>query len=404
MTTVEFADDLSLNAAIKVVGVGGGGGNAINHMIEWFIDGVEFISANTDAQVLAESKATAKVQLGKNLTKGRGAGCKPEIGREAAEESIEEIRKTLEGSEMVFITAGMGGGTGTGAAPVIAEISKELGALTVGVVTKPFSYEGKQKAKIAEEGLEKLRKVVDTAIIIPNDRVRKLAAKLPMHHMYQKVDEVLYNAVKGISDLICVRGYMNLDFADVRSVMHHMGTAIMGAGYGKGERRALDAVSMAISNPLLEDISISGAKGLLLNITAGEDFLMDEFDLISEEISKQVDEDALIKIGHVLDPKMEDTIRITVIATGIGSEERDSSVIDLHDQHVELELVRRERKAIAAAPKQCDPQQAVLPFSKPEAESGGRRGKKATLIAQDGFDKVDWSELDTPPFIRENAN
>lgn len=399
MTIVEFADDISLNASIKVVGVGGGGGNAINHMIEWFIDGVEFISANTDSQVLAESKAAAKIQLGKNLTKGRGAGCKPEIGREAAEESIEDIRKALQGAEMVFITAGMGGGTGTGASPVIAEISKELGALTVGVVTKPFSYEGKQKARVAEEGLERLRKVVDTVIIIPNDRVRKLAAKLPMRQMYKKVDEVLYNAVKGISDLIGFRGYMNLDFADVRSVMSHMGTAIMGAGYGKGERRALDAVSMAISNPLLEDVSIAGAKGLLLNITTGEDFSLDEFDVVSEEISKQVDEEALIKIGHVIDSNMDGDVRLTVIATGIGSEERAANVVELHDQHVELELVKRERKPASSTPPQRSASQPQT-----ESDSGIRRPKKASLLTQDGFDKTDWSLFDTPPFIRENAN
>ena len=320
--SIEFIDT-DLSAKIRVIGVGGGGGNAINNMIESNLKGVDFIAANTDAQALERSKAGVKIQLGKDLTKGLGAGAKPEIGRQAAEESIDEVRQALEESDMVFITAGMGGGTGTGGAPVIAEISKELGALTVAVVTKPFSFEGKRRAALAEAGMEELRRVVDTIITIPNDRLRSIAdSKTPFLQLFKKADEVLYYAVRGISDLIVVQGYVNVDFADVRTVMSEMGLALMGTGMASGERRAVEAVQMAIANPLLEDITISGAKGILMNITANPEALTwEEVEQASTLIHDEAHEDANIIWGTVFDDSMGDEIRVTVIATGIGGEE-----------------------------------------------------------------------------------
>ncbi len=311
-----------LTAKIKVVGVGGGGGNAVNNMIASELQGVEFIAANTDAQVLERSRADIKIQLGRNLTKGLGAGAKPEIGREAAEEAADEIRSALEGSDMVFITAGMGGGTGTGGAPVIAEISRELGALTVAVVTKPFAWEGKVRMAQAEEGIRRLKEVVDTIITIPNDRLRSLAEpNTPLFEMFKKADEVLYYAVRGISDLIVVHGYINVDFADVKTVMSEMGLALMGTGVGRGERRAMDAVRMAVANPLLEDISISGARGILMNITASSKTMtMEEVEQASTYIQEEADDNANIIWGTVFDDSMGDDIRITVIATGITDE------------------------------------------------------------------------------------
>jgi cell division protein FtsZ len=335
-----------LTAKIKAIGVGGGGGNAINSMIASELKGVEFIAANTDSQALEVSRADAKIQMGKGLTKGLGAGAKPEIGREAAEESIDDIRTMLEGSDMVFITAGMGGGTGTGGAPVIAEISKEMGALTVAVVTKPFSFEGKRRIRVAEEGIEELKDVVDTIITIPNDRLKNLAQpNTPILEMFRKADEVLYYAVRGISDLIVLRGYINVDFADVRTVTAEMGMALMGTGVAKGSRRALEAIQMAISNPLLEDISINGARGILLNITASSSTLsMEEVEQSSSLIHDEAHEDANIILGTVFDDDIDEEIRVTVIATGIGPD------------------------------------------------------------ALEGLDKVDTDELDIPAFIRQKAD
>ncbi len=325
-----------LTAKIKVVGVGGGGGNAVNNMIASELQGVEFIAANTDAQVLERSRADIKIQLGRNLTKGLGAGAKPEIGREAAEEAADEIRAALEGSDMVFITAGMGGGTGTGGAPVIAEISRELGALTVAVVTKPFAWEGKVRMAQAEEGIRRLKEVVDTIITIPNDRLRSLAEpNTPIIEMFKKADEVLYYAVRGISDLIVVHGYINVDFADVKTVMSEMGMALMGTGVGRGERRAMDAVRMAVANPLLEDISINGARGILMNITAStKTMTMEEVEQASTYIQEEADENANIIWGTVFDDSMGDDIRITVIATGIADESEEVEEIKEEEQPI----------------------------------------------------------------------
>ena len=308
-------------AKIKVIGVGGAGGNAINNMIEAGLQGVKFIVANTDVQALEVSRAGTKIQLGGALTEGLGAGANPKIGEEAAKESTDEIKAALEGSHMVFITAGLGGGTGTGAAPVVAEIAKEIGALTVAVVSKPFSFEGPKRRRHAEEGLERIKGVADTVITIPNDRLRGIAPKNARAvDMYKKADEILHHSVKGITDLIMVPGLINLDFADVRTTMSKAGMALMGIGIAAGESRAGEAARDAISHPLLEDISIKGAKGLLMNITSTSDLTMDELTEASDFIYDEVGEDADIIWGHAIDESLGDEIRITVIATGIGEE------------------------------------------------------------------------------------
>ncbi|MEJ2096262.1 MAG: cell division protein FtsZ [Deltaproteobacteria bacterium] len=308
------------SAKIKVIGVGGAGGNAINNMISSKLRGVKFISANTDAQALEISKAETRIQIGEKLTEGLGAGANPDIGRDAAIESSNQIKAALDDSHMVFITAGFGGGTGTGAAPVIAEICKEIGALTVAVVTKPFSFEGRKRARQALEGIEELKKVADTVITIPNDRLRGLAAKnAKMIEMFKKADEILLHSVKGITDLIMMPGLVNLDFADVRTTMSRAGMAIMGIGISSGENRAVEAAERAISHPLLEDVAISGAKGVLMNITCNSELTMEEMTEASERIYSEVGEDADIIWGAVVDDTLSDELSVTVIATGIGS-------------------------------------------------------------------------------------
>ncbi len=313
--------DKENSAKIKVIGVGGAGGNAINNMISSNLQGVKFIVANSDAQALEFSKAPVRIQLGEALTEGLGAGANPLVGRDAALENEEEIRQALADSHMVFITAGFGGGTGSGAAPVIAEISKDLGALTVAVVTRPFSFEGSKRAKIAEEGIETLERVVDTAITIPNDRLRGLASKkATLMEMFVKADEILLHSVKGITDLIMMPGVVNLDFADVRTTMSKAGMALMGIGISSGENRAVEAAEKAISHPLLEDIPIKGAKGVLMNITATSDMEFEEVAEASEFIHSEVGEDAEIFWGTSVDDSLGDEMRVTVIATGIGIE------------------------------------------------------------------------------------
>ena len=304
-------------AKIKVIGVGGGGGNAVNTMIASCLQGVDFINANTDAQALGVSSAPVKIQIGSQITKGLGAGSDPEIGKQSALESRDEIRPYLEGADMIFITAGMGGGTGTGAAPVIAEIARECSILTIAVVTKPFQFEGKKRNMQAEEGIEQLREKVDTLIVVPNQRLLSLGGRnLSLLEAFKKADDILYQAVNGISDLILVPGLINLDFADVRSVMSNMGMAIMGTGIASGENRAVEAAQRAISSPLLEDNTIQGAHGILLNITGGSDMSLYEVNEASSLIQEEADEDANIIFGTVIDQNMEDEIRITVIATG----------------------------------------------------------------------------------------
>jgi cell division protein FtsZ len=312
--------DQGSNARIKVVGCGGGGGNAVENMITSSMSGVTFITANTDIQALQRSQAEYRIQLGDKLTKGLGAGANPDVGRDAALESIDAIRAAIGDCDMVFVTAGMGGGTGTGAAPVVAQVAKEAGALTVAVVTKPFYFEGKKRLLSAEKGVQALRDVVDSIITIPNDRLLSLASKKATFiEMLKKADEVLYYAVKGISDLIMVPGLINLDFADVKAVMSEMGLAMMGFGTARGESRAREAALKAITSPLLEDVTIDGAKGVLMNITCGPDLTIEEVDEAASTITEAVHEDAKVFFGTVFDPDATDEMRITVIATGIES-------------------------------------------------------------------------------------
>ncbi len=313
--------DNEKSAKIKVIGVGGAGGNAINNMIASNLQGVKFIAANTDAQALEISKASIRIQLGEGITEGLGAGANPQVGRDAALENEEDLREALADSHMIFITAGFGGGTGTGAAPVIAEICKDLGALTVAVVTRPFSFEGKKRSTQAESGIEALKKVVDTAITIPNDRLRGLASKkATLMEMFVRADEILLHSVKGITDLIMMPGVVNLDFADVRTTMSKAGLALMGIGISSGENRAVEAAGKAISHPLLEDIPIKGARGVLMNITASSDMEFEEVAEASEFIHGEVGEDAEIFWGTSVDDSLVDEMRVTVIATGIGKE------------------------------------------------------------------------------------
>jgi len=314
-------------AKIKVIGVGGAGGNAVNNMIDSKLQGVRFIAANTDAQALDISKAQDKIQIGELLTEGLGAGANPQVGRDAAVENLDEIRTALDGSHMVFITAGFGGGTGTGAAPVIAQACKDLGALTVAVVSKPFSFEGRKRARQAEEGINALKEVADTVITIPNDRLRGLASKnARMVDMFKKADEILLHSVKGITDLIMIPGLVNLDFADVKTTMSKAGLAIMGIGIASGENRAVEAAERAISHPLLEDISIAGAKGVLMNITSSSDLTLEEMTEASDKIYDEVGDDAEIIWGQALDESLGDEMRVTVIATGIGGPATDGQI------------------------------------------------------------------------------
>jgi cell division protein FtsZ len=316
---LEF-DEPILGPKIKVVGVGGGGGNAVNTMIEAGIQGVDFVAANTDCQVLETNQAPTKIQIGKTLTKGLGAGANPDIGCAAALEDAQRIGEVVRGADMVFVTAGMGGGTGTGAAPVIARAAREMGALTVGVVTKPFMFEGLQRKKKATAGIAELAKSVDALIVIPNDRLVGLAGKsLTLRESFNMVDSVCLTAVRGISDLVMVPGLINVDFADVRAIMTGMGRALMGSGFGRGEKRAIDAAQMAITSPLLEDVSINGATGILVNITGGPDLTLSEVNEACSLVHDAADPDANIIFGSVIDPNINDEVRITVIATGFQS-------------------------------------------------------------------------------------
>jgi cell division protein FtsZ len=329
---IEIVEQTNLTARIKVIGVGGGGGNAVNTMIRSKLTGVDFLVANTDAQALERNQALNKIQLGESVTKGLGAGANPEVGRRAALENQDQLKEHLSGSDMVFITAGMGGGTGTGGAPVIARLAREAGALTVGVVTKPFVFEGKRRLRQAEEGIEELKESVDTLIVIPNQRLLSIAAKTTtMLEAFNKADDVLLQAVRGISDLIITPGLINLDFADVRTVMAEMGLALMGSATATGENRAVEAAQKAISSPLLEDISIHGARGVLINITGGPDLGVHEINEAASMIQEEADDDANIIFGAVIDENLTDEIRITVIATGFTDtkEEQKPVVINL---------------------------------------------------------------------------
>lgn len=319
----ELEENVNIGANIKVVGVGGGGSNAIATMIEGGMTGVEFCVANTDIQALNSSKAGYKIQLGADLTKGLGAGANPDVGRRSAIESYNQIVEQLKGSDMVFVTAGMGGGTGTGGAPVVAKVARELGALTIGVVTKPFMFEGKKRTKHAEGGLSELKENVDALIVIPNQKLLSISGdKTPLVDTFKKADEVLLQAVKGISDLINIRGLINLDFADIRTVMSNKGLALMGTGSAKGDNRAVEAATQAISSPLLENVRIDGATGIIINVTGGPDLSLYEVNEASMLITEAASEDAEVIFGAVIDPNLTDEVRVTVIATGFAREEK----------------------------------------------------------------------------------
>ncbi|MFP4446481.1 MAG: cell division protein FtsZ [Desulfosudaceae bacterium] len=380
-------------ARIKVIGVGGAGGNAVNNMIDSNLQGVEFIVANTDSQALEASQAHVKIQLGGTVTQGLGAGANPQVGREAALESADAIRDALADAHMVFITEGCGGGTGTGASPVVAEICKELGALTVAVVTKPFSFEGKKRARQAEDGVAALKDIADTVITIRNDRLRTLASKKDkMVDMFKKADEVLHHSVRGISDLIMVPGLVNLDFADVKTIMSKAGMALMGIGVSDGENRALEAAEKSISHPLLEECSIAGARGVLLNIASSSDLSFQEMEEASDRIHEEVGDETEIIWGTTIDDTLGDEIRITVIATGIGME--SESLVDIKRGRV--------RDVTAADLQDMSVEKLDRPtFIRNQASAG--EGSGASYRGYKGI-VYDSDDLEIPTFLRNQAD
>lgn len=405
----EFEESTSQDARMKVVGVGGGGGNAVNRMIEERLEGVEFVSVNTDAQALLNSKSDVKLQIGKKLTRGLGAGARPEIGRQAIEENRDEVLRSLTNADLVFVTCGMGGGTGTGAAPIVCELAREAGALTVGIVTKPFLFEGRKRMRQAELGIAEMRKNVDTMIVVPNERLLAVVGKgIPFQEALKKADEVLLHATQGISSLISVTGLVNVDFADVRTVMQSGGSALMGTGIGRGENRAVEAAQQAIASPLLDNVSISGATGVLVNITGGEDLTLGEVHQINEIVHEAVGEEAEIIFGAVHEPAMQGEIRVTVIATGfdrgtLGTTAqpavtsthplRGSPVIPLHAS-------RTVRPGMPAAPVGGSPRTSSGPL--PEI---GRRVTPAVpnSSSNDGRDQ-ELSDMEIPTFIRRQMD
>jgi cell division protein FtsZ len=397
----EFEESAAQNARMKVVGVGGGGGNAVNRMIDEHLEGVEFISVNTDAQALLSSKSDVKIQIGKKLTRGLGAGARPEVGKQAIEESREEMAKAVAGADLVFITCGMGGGTGTGAAPEICALAREAGALTVGIVTRPFLFEGRKRMRQAEQGIAEMRKHVDTMIVVPNERLLAVVGKgIPFQDALKKADEVLLHATQGISSLISVTGLVNVDFADVRTVMQSGGSALMGTGIGRGENRAMEAAQQAIASPLLDNISISGASGVLVNITGGADLTLGEVHQINEIIHDAVGDEAEIIFGAVHEPAMQGEIRVTVIATGFDKAVQPGLVTPAHDS------------APVVAPKGAP----VIPFpgTRPSRVGGGmpqrpstetpRPVRAPTVTPPQGTGSQDLSDMEIPTFIRRQMD
>nr|WP_301178441.1 cell division protein FtsZ [Gilliamella apicola] len=368
-------------AVIKVIGVGGGGGNAVEHMIAEHIEGVEFFAANTDAQALRRIKVGQTIQIGTNVTKGLGAGANPEVGRNSAEEDREVIRSAIEGADMVFIAAGMGGGTGTGAAPVVAEIAKELGILTVAVVTKPFGFEGKKRMAFAEQGIAELAKHVDSLITIPNDKLLKVLGRgVKLLDAFAAANGVLKGAVQGIAELITKPGHINVDFADVRTVMSEMGYAMMGSGCASGDNRAEEAAEMAISSPLLEDIDLSGARGVLVNVTAGLDLGLEEFETVGSTVRAFASDNATVVVGTTFDPDMSDEIRVTVVATGIGMDKRP-----------EVKITK--------------PPMTQNPLFGQSGNLGQQEERLAKVVNEQGISSIgDNKMLDIPAFIRKQAN
>jgi len=404
----ELVETAAPNAVIKVIGVGGGGGNAVNHMLGASIEGVEFICANTDAQAIRACPAKTVLQLGSHVTKGLGAGANPEVGRQAALEDRERIVATLQGADMVFITAGMGGGTGTGAAPVVAQLAKEMGILTVAVVTKPFPFEGRRRMQVALKGIEELSHHVDSLITIPNEKLLTvLGREVNFLNAFRAANDVLLGAVQGIADLITRPGLINVDFADVRTVMSEMGMAMMGSGTGRGDDRAMAAADAAVSNPLLDDINLSGACGILVNITAGPNFTMREFEEIGRTVEEFASDDATVVIGTVLDPEMQDDVRVTVVATGLNrqpAQVRSPSTGREASREVERPPVRVVRTGTGGA----------VEFGSPSRGTGGgygqgaSRGGSAPPVTAESAPAqpqppVD-DYLDIPAFLRRQAD
>lgn len=385
--TFELMDTFSQNATIKVIGVGGGGGNAVQHMVYSQLEGVDFICANTDAQALKSLGAKTLLQLGSDITKGLGAGADPAVGREAALEDRERIQELLQGADMIFITAGMGGGTGTGAAPVVAQLAKEMGILTVAVVTKPFPFEGKKRMQVAMAGIKALTEQVDSLITIPNEKLLTVLGKhTTLLDAFKAANDVLFGAVQGISELITRPGLINVDFADVRNVMREMGMAMMGTGSGTGEDRARKAAEAAIASPLLEDIDISGARGILVNVTGGLDVGIGEFEDVGEAVKALASEDATVVVGTVIDPEMQDEIRVTLVATGLGQPSRP------------VQQERPSVRVVDAAPRR----QAASDLEGLERPTALRRHEGNLAIdyeAQSGIDV-----LDIPAFLRKQAD
>lgn len=382
----ELGDNSPHNANIKVIGIGGGGGNAIEHMMAEHIEGVDFVVANTDAQALSRTSARTVIQLGEEITKGLGAGANPDVGRQAAEENKDRIKEILQGCDMVFLTAGMGGGTGTGAAPIIAQIAREINVLTVAVVTKPFAFEGRKRMEIAERGIEELKKSVDSLITIPNNKLLNVLGKnITLLNAFKAANNVLLGAVQGIADLITRPGLINVDFADVRTVMSEMGMAMMGTGAATGEHRALDAAEAAVRSPLLEDIDFSGARGILVNIAAGVDITLTEFSQVGATIEDFASDNATVVIGTVIDPEMGDEMRVTVVATGLG--------LDL-DTKQELPATLRRKLAGDGVPDYQQLDKPTVIRNKAMMDGDGSSSENGR----------DLEYLDIPAFLRRQAD
>ena len=397
----ELVDNIPQSAVIKVVGVGGGGGNAVNHMLRSNIEGVEFICANTDAQALKNVSVRTVLQLGPGVTKGLGAGTNPEIGRQAALEDRERIQEVLNGADMVFITTGMGGGTGTGAAPIIAQVAKEMGILTVAVVTRPFPFEGRKRMQVADEGIRALAECVDSLITIPNEKLLTILGKdASLLSAFAKADDVLAGAVRGISDIMQRPGLMNVDFADVKTVMGEMGMAMMGTGCASGPNRAREATEAAIRNPLLEDVNLQGARGILVNITAGLDLSLGEYAAVGEIIEAFASEAATVKVGAVIDPDMRDELHVTVVATGLGA--RIEKPVKVVDNTIATAAVATPAASISAAPRAAEqPAVNYKDYERPTVQRQSLAGSAAAakLNTQDDLDY-----LDIPAFLRRQAD
>ncbi|MBN1949285.1 MAG: cell division protein FtsZ [Candidatus Cloacimonetes bacterium] len=376
-------DEIPLGTNIKIIGVGGAGGNAINTMIENGLTGVEFIAANTDLTDLKKSRAQIRLQLGRETTKGLGAGANPDIGRKSAEESREEIRRQLQDANMIFIAAGMGGGTGTGAAPIIASLAKEMGILTIGIVSRPFRSEGRKRLLNADNGIKKLREILDTLIVIPNDKLKDIYANMTVINAFREADNILFEAAKAVSDIIHSSGYIKVDFADVKAVMANRGFALMGSAVSEGDNRAQESVRLAMSNPLLEEIRIENSPGILINITAGQDFKMDEFEIITNEVSQKAGDNADIITGIIFDDSMEGKVKVTVIATGLHSVEEVVQPLEMHP--LDTDESGEELKDIFTRIKSSEQQGINKKSQKPKDNAGNL-------------------QMDIPAFMRKFSN